>query len=58
MLIHSPLNEIARVFNSDIEYTGCFTEPLVTLADNSKAKSLLGWQPKQNVIEWIKKNYE
>lgn len=55
---NNSINEIAGVFNSNIEYTRCVTEPLVTLADNSKAKLLLGWQPKQNVIEWIKKNYE
>ena len=29
-------------------------EPRETLADNSKVKFFLGWEPKGNLEEWIK----
>jgi nucleoside-diphosphate-sugar epimerase len=28
-------------------------EPRQTLADNAKARELLGWEPKYNLPEWI-----
>ena len=30
-------------------------EPFQTLADNTKAREVLGWDPKGNLNNWIKK---
>jgi UDP-glucose 4-epimerase len=51
------VNEIANLFDSEIEYIGDRTEPFETLADNSKIKNKFGWEPKGDVITWVK-NYK
>lgn len=50
------INEIADMFGGEKEYIGNVLEPYKTLADNSKAKNILGWIPKQNIEDYIK-NY-
>ena len=59
------INDIAQIFIEDakttrpdakIDYLPARTEPLITLADNTEAKNLLGWTPSGNVEEWLK-NY-
>lgn len=59
------INDIAKIFidhakrtrpETKIDYLPARTEPLITLADNTEAKNLLGWTPSGNVEEWLK-NY-
>lgn len=56
------INEIASYIGESIKYIEPVLEPFETLADNSKAKKLLNWEPKQDVKSWIKdyikNNYE
>lgn len=52
------INEIAASFNCPIKYIGSVVEPRFTLADVSKAESLLQWMPSTNVLDWIKQQYE
>ena len=56
------INEIASYIGGSIKYIEPVLEPFETLADNSKAKKLLNWEPKQDVKSWIKdyikNNYE
>lgn len=40
------INELASWFSDNIKYIGNVIEPKETLADNSKAKNILGWEPK------------
>ncbi len=47
------VNQIAEVFRKPIDYLEPRIEPKVTLADNSKARKLLGWEPSGDVIEWL-----
>jgi nucleoside-diphosphate-sugar epimerase len=48
------INEISQAFNHKTTYIGHVLEPFETLADNSKAKKILNWKPKHNVLKWIK----
>ena len=48
------VQEIADVFNLPCDYLPARLEPKQTLADNSKAKEVLGWVPTGNVTEWLK----
>lgn len=48
------INKIAELVGGDIEYIAPRLEPRNTLADNSKAKKLLGWEPKVSIEEGIK----
>lgn len=48
------IKSIAKAFGGPIEYLPPRIEPKQTLADNNKAKELLGWTPKYNVLEWLK----
>ena len=50
------VNEIAEAFGGPVEFVGNVIEPKTTLADNSLAKSQLGWETTKDVIEWIKEN--
>lgn len=50
------VQEIADVFGLPCDYLPARLEPKETLADNSKAKSRLGWQPNGDVTEWLR-NY-
>lgn len=47
------VNEIADLIGGPKEYIEKRLEPEQTLADNTKAKNLLGWQPTTSVEEWI-----
>lgn len=49
------VNQIADLIGGPKEYISKRLEPQQTLADNSKAKELLGWQPTTTVEEWIPK---
>jgi UDP-glucose 4-epimerase len=50
------VNEIAAAFGRPVEFIGNVIEPKITLADNSKAKKILGWKTTQDVLEWIVNN--
>jgi UDP-glucose 4-epimerase len=48
------INEIAKIFNHEtINITSRLGESRVTLADNSKAKNILNWNPKFNIKDYI-----
>jgi len=49
------INEVADMFGGLKTYGENRLEPFETLADNSKAKKILKWQPKGNLSKWIKK---
>lgn len=49
------INEIAHLIGGDKVHIDPVVEPKETLADNSLAKKLLGWSPKQVIEEWIPK---
>lgn len=49
------VNEVADMLGGDKEYGETVLEPFETLADNSKAKKVLGWKPKGNLPNWISK---
>ena len=49
------INEIADMLGGVKTYGEKRLEPFQTLADNSKAKNILGWNPKGNIQSWIKK---
>ena len=48
------IQQIADVYGGPFEYLPKRLEPFQTLADNNKAKELLGWNPTGNVEEWLK----
>jgi len=48
------VNEIAKEFNSETVFIGNRTETKISLCDNSKIKKEFSWQPKINVLDWIK----
>jgi len=43
------INEIASYFGGEKVYVGNVIEPRETLADNSEAKNILGWNPKVSI---------
>ncbi len=47
------VNEIARIIGGEISYIAPRIEPKHTLADNRKAKKLLGWEPTVSIEEGI-----
>lgn len=47
------INKIAELVGGEVEYLPARLEPHDTLADNSKAKKLLGWAPQVSVEEGI-----
>ena len=49
------INEIADMLGGVKTYGEKRLEPFQTLGDNSKAKNILGWNPKGNIQSWIKK---
>lgn len=53
------INDIADVFKEvlrcEFKYESARLEPKITLADNEKAKKILGWKPTGDVIEWLTK---
>lgn len=48
------VNEIADMFGGEKTYGVKVLEPFQTLADNSKAKNILGWIPQGDLHAWIK----
>lgn len=48
------INTIAKLIGGEVEYVPARLEPKNTLADNSKAKKLLGWVPEVSIEEGIK----
>ena len=47
--------ELAKMFSSDIEYIPSrIGESRITLADNTKARTILGWRPNGNIEDYIK----
>ena len=50
------MNQIADFIGGEKEYIGDRLEPKETLADNSKAKELLGWEPKTDIKDWLTNN--
>ena len=49
------VNELADMFGGEKQYGNKVIEPLKTLADNSKARLDLDWEPKGDLPSWIKK---
>jgi UDP-glucose 4-epimerase len=49
------INEVADMMGGPKKYIGERLEPHQTLADNKKAKLILGWNPQGNLEKWIKK---
>jgi nucleoside-diphosphate-sugar epimerase len=49
------VNEIAKLIGDETTHLDAVLEPRNTLADNSKAKELLGWEPTMTVEKWIPK---
>lgn len=47
------VNELAKMIGGPVEYIGDRLEPRETLADNSLAKELLGWEPTVNLPDWM-----
>jgi len=48
------VNEIADMMGGEKVYGEKRVEPFKTLADNSKAKNILTWNPKGDLVSWIK----
>jgi len=49
------VNEVADMLGGKKTYGEKRFEPFETLADNNKAKQILGWKPKGDLATWIKK---
>lgn len=50
------VNELCEMIGGEDHLADYFqgkNEPRTTLADNQKAKDILGWEPKKNLPEWI-----
>ena len=47
------VNELAAMIGGPVKHIEPRIEPKETLADNSLAKKLLGWQPTVNLPEWL-----
>ena len=47
------VQDIANIFGGPFEYKPKRLEPFQTLADNTKARELLGWLPTGNIEEWL-----
>jgi nucleoside-diphosphate-sugar epimerase len=43
----------AEIIGGETEFIGDRLEPYETLANNTKAKELLGWEPKVDIKEWL-----
>ncbi len=48
------MNELAEMIGGPRVNIDPRVEPKATLADNSKAKELLGWEPTVELPEWLK----
>lgn len=47
------VNELAAMLGGPTKYIAPRIEPKISLADNSKARELLGWEPTVNLPEWL-----
>lgn len=47
------VNELAKMIGGPVKHIEARIEPKETLADNSLAKKLLGWEPTVNLPEWL-----
>ena len=47
------VNEVADIFGGEKDYYKKVLEPFETLADNTKARKILGWNPKGNLKNWL-----
>lgn len=47
------VNEVADLISEEKEFIGDRLEPRETLADNTRAKELLGWSPKTDLKDWL-----
>lgn len=47
------INEVARMFGGEVKFLDPVPEPRNTLADNTRAKQLLGWEPTMKLEDWI-----
>ena len=47
------VNELAEMIGGPVKHIEARIEPKETLADNSLAKKLLGWEPTVNLPEWL-----
>jgi len=55
--VNYSINEIANVISDNqINIEPRIGESRITLADNTKLKTTFGWEPKVNLIDWIKNN--
>ena len=52
------VNEVVDMFGGEKRYGEKRLEPYETLADNSKAREILGWKPQGNLGRWIKEYKE
>ena len=52
---NTSINSIADMFGGEKKYGEKRLEPFETLADNTKAKKILNWQPQADLSAWIKK---
>jgi UDP-glucose 4-epimerase len=52
---NTSINSIADMFGGEKKYGEKRLEPFETLADNTKAKNILNWQPQADLSAWIKK---
>jgi len=51
------INEVADIIGGEKKYGEKRLEPFETLAENSKAKEILGWKPMGDLEKYIKENY-
>ena len=49
------INELAENIGGEVVFKEPLNEPFANLADIKKAKKLLDWEPKTNLISWLKK---
>jgi len=49
------VNEVADMLGGEKTYGYPRIEPAITLADNTKARNILGWNPIGNLTQWIQK---
>ncbi len=47
------VNEVADIFGGEKDYYKKVLEPFETLADNTKARKILRWNPKGNLKNWL-----
>jgi len=52
---NASINQVADMFGGKKVYGEKRLEPFETLADNKKAKNILGWEPRGDLEKWIEK---